>query len=263
MALVTDGERAAWFESARNVSLTNAHKAFLDLIQPWVEAAVYQVIGYPLEQAEYTEFLPSTGGERPPLEFGIDVGWDRIGGVVMPRSRMDPSFGLIQLSRLPVRSVTSVYENLGAWVTGAADGDWPASSLLPATAYRLDFSEPGLCKNGRLIRIVGSWPTSPRTVKATYTAGYTAEEIGTTYGQVKLAALEALAWWWGKAMRRSATVKSNFLMAMNLTIRDFSATFGDPSMLGNQPGNWAVSVLGPESLNILLAFVNFSRFLGG
>lgn len=269
MALVTSAERLAWFQSARGVTLTAAQTTFLDLIQPWVEQACYLVIGYPVEQATFTEFLPASSGERPPLEFGIDVGWDRIGGVVMPRSRMDPSSGVLQLTRLPVRSVTSVYENLGAWTTGVTDGYWPTASLLPATGYRLDMSEPGLSRNGRLIRTVGSWLTTPRCVKVTYVAGYASGEIsgGTASGTfgpgpLKMAVLDTLGWWWGKAMRRSASVNSNMLLAFNLTIRDFNVTLGDPAGLGRPAGDWMNSILSPEAQNLLMGMLNMAKYLG-
>lgn len=263
MSLISQAEYTAWFQSSKNVTLTSAQLTFLATIVPWVEAAIYQTIGYTLEQATYTEFLPSTGGERPPLEFGIDIGWDRIGSVVMPRNRMDPSSGMLQLSNLPARSITSVYENMAAWTAGTDDGDWPSTSLLDASAYRLDKDAPGISKNGRLIRTVGGWPSTPRVVKVTYVAGYTALEISTNYGQIKLAAFESLGWWWGKAMRRSAGSKANGLTAMQLAIRDFSATFGDPSMIGQTPGVWAQNVLSPEALNILMPFVNMRKYLGG
>jgi len=260
MAVVTAPERLAWFQSARNVTLSVAQLAFLDTIQPWVENVVARVVGYDIEQGTVTEFLPSPGGERPPLEFGIDVGWDRLGGVVMPRSRMDPAQGVLQLSRLPVRSVTSVYENLAAWTTGAADGDWPAAALLPAGAYRLDMDEPGLCKSGRLVRTVGSWLTTPRGVKVTYVAGYTAGELAADMGAVKMAVLMGLGYWWGKSMRLSAGIRGNMTTALNLAVRDFSVALGDPSQMGAGPGPWAQGVLGPESLAILVGLVNMGKW---
>lgn len=263
MPIVPKDERTAWFRSRAGVTLTAAHDAFLDWLAPTVEVCIWAVIGYDITQQTTTEFLPQSNGERPPLEFGIDVGWDRIGGVVMPRSRMDPSQGVLTVSRLPVRSVTSVYENIVAWTTGATNGNWPASSLLPITAYRADMAEENLCKNGRIYRTVGSWPTVPRTVKITYVAGYTQAEIDTTQSDLKLAELETLGWWWGKAMRRSNSVKTMGLAFTQVGIRDFSASVADPSQISSNPGVWANNVLSPEALNILGRRVNMARFLGG
>lgn len=266
MAVLTNTDILTWFQSARGVSLSSPQVSFLSYIQPLVEQAIWQVLGYTLEQSTYTEFLPASGAERPPLEFGIDVGWDRIGGVVMPRSRMDPSYGSIQLTRLPVRSITSIYENLAAWTTGLTDGDWPSTSLQPPTAYRLDMSEPGLCKNGRLIRTVGSWPTSPRTVKLTYVAGWTTAEIAANvgnFGPIKMAALDSLGWWWGKAMRASASVRSNMMLGTQVSIRDFSVTLGVPQGTGMSPGTWAAAMLSPEAMHILMMYVNMAKYLGG
>jgi len=260
VSIVPAADRAAWFQAAKGVTLTAAQVTFLDYLQPMVEQVVCQVCGYQFEAGTYTEYLPAPGAERPPLEFGIDVGWDRVGGVVMPRSRMDPSSGFLQLTRLPARSVTSVYENLAAWTTGATDGDWPAASLLPTTAYRLDMTRPGMSKSGRLIRAVGSWLTSPRCVKVTYAYGYSAGEFGGEFAPVKMAVLEALGWWWGKALRRSAGIRSNMTTAMQLSIRDFSVTMGDPSAMSAAPGQWAQNVLGPEALGLLTGFVNMAKY---
>lgn len=263
MALITSGERLAWFQSAKNVTLAAGQITFLDTIQPWVETAVQLIIGYPLEQATYTEFLPTAGGERPPLEFGIDIGWDRIGGVVMPRSRQDPSQGVLLLSRIPVRSVTSVYENIAAWTTGATDGDWPTTSLVPSTGYRLEMKEPGLCASGRLIRTVGSWPTSPRVVKLTYVAGYTAPEIATGFGDVKMAVLMSLGWWFAKSNAASLSAKGNGFIGTQVAIRDFSVTLGLANQIGAVPGTWVHNIIPPEAANLLMGRINMAKYLGG
>lgn len=260
MALVSVEERAKWFGAMKGMVLSSAMTQFLELIQPWVESAIAQVLGYNLEQATYTEYCPASGSERPPLEFGIDVGWDLIGGVVAPRTRGDPTMGVLQLKNLPVRSVTSVNENLSAWSKGVTDGDWPAASLLPVQAYRLDQPENGYCMNGRLIRVVGSWTTIPRTVRVVYVGGYTAGELDGRYAQVKLACLLSLGWWWSKAMQSSQAVKGGGAIALQVAIRDFSVTLGNPSALGATPGTWVHNILPPEAMNILSQFVNMAKY---
>jgi hypothetical protein len=265
MAFLLQSDYTAWFQSAKNVTLTNAQLTFLGTILPWVESVAWQVIGYPLPESEFTEFLPAGGTEKPPVSWGIDIGWDMMGGVAVPQQRGGWESQALQLSRLPVRSITSVYEYLAAWSAGTANGDWPSTALLPASAYRLDMAEVGICRSGRLVRQWGAWTTAARAVKVTYTHGYTAAEIlaGTdNLGVVKIALNEALGWWWGKAMRRSQAIKSNMLSALQLSIRDFSATLGDPSQIGNQNGAWASAILGPESLGILMNYVNMNKYFG-
>jgi len=260
MALLSDAEVRTWFQAARGVLLTAPQLQFLGTIRGWVESAINRVVGYPLVESTYTEFLAAAGGERPPLEFGIDVGWDRIGTVVMPRSRVDQAQGYLQLTRLPVRAVTSVYENLAAWTTGATNGNWPEACLLPATAYRLDMAVPDRCDSGRLVRVVGCWASSPRSVKVTYTAGLSGAEIEADHGQVKAAALDSLGWWWQKAMVRSASIKSNMLTALQLTVRDFSVTLGDPAKFGAGDGAWAHNVLSPFALNVLAIYATMTKY---
>jgi hypothetical protein len=132
---------------------------------------------------------------------------------------------------------------------------------LPASAYRLDMESAGMCKSGRLYRTVGGWPSSPRTVKVTYVAGYTQGEIDAGVTDLKLAALQGLAWWWRKSMLSSNGTKTLGLAAMQLAIRDFSVTLGDPNQISAQPGEWAFQILGPDSMNILITHVNLAKFL--
>lgn len=261
MAIVTSTERNAYLTVAKGVSLSAPWLAFLDMIQPWVEKAVEKVVGYKIEQTSFTEFLPAAGGERPPVEFGVDIGFDLIGGMAVPRSRVDPAGSVLQLSRLPARSIVSVYENLSAWSTGAANGYWPASSLLPAQTYRLDFTEPGISPSGRLIRVVGAWSSTPRSVKVTYTAGVSEDELGSDHSDYKLAVLEGISFWMARGLRGSSAIKSNGYGATNVAIRDFSATLNDPSAVGQGAGAWAANILGPNSMAILMGHVNMAKYI--
>ena len=254
--------RTAWLQSASNVIVSSTQNTFLNIIQPWVEQVVWKVLGYSLEQNTYTEYVPSALSERPPLSFGLDVGWDLVGGVVLPRSRTDAFEGSVQLSNLPIRSITTIYENVAAWTGGTLNGDWPAESLLPPTAYRLDMQTDGLCLSGRVYRIVGAWSSISRSVKVTYTAGYTQAEIDASFGPVKMAVLMGLNWWLGKAVTRSKAMKNGGMIPYQVAVRDFSATLGDPSGMSATPGPWAQNVLGPESLMMLAQYQNLAKYLG-
>lgn len=254
--------RRDWFQAAKNVSLNAAQVAFLDAIQPGVEQVCWTFLGYSPEQATYTEFLPSVLSERPPLNYGIDVGWDVVGGTAVSRSRTDTVESGVQLSAVPVRSVVSVYENTGAWTTGEPDGYWPASTLLPASTYRLDMQSPGLCKSGRLVRVYGTWFSNPRSIKVTYVAGYTQTEIDAQFAPLKLAVVMALNWWYARALRQSRSVPANGMTPYQVSIRDFSVSMGDPNGIGAGDGPWAQNVLGPESLTLLWNFVNMAKFMG-
>lgn len=263
--IVASAERSAWFQSAKGVTLTGNNLAFMDMIQPWVERAVAQVLGYKsqygLGQGSYTEFLPAPGSERAAVVYGIDLGWDKVGGTVVPRGLASQESRIL-LSTVPVRSITSVYENYSAWAQGTPDGDWPATALLAPTGYRLDLTEPGISMSGALFRQVGNWSTSPRTVKVTYVAGYTQAEIDARWPMFKAATLDSLGWWMQKAMLRSQGLKANGLVALNLSIRDFSVTLGDPAKLGMSDGAWAQNILSPFSLSILAKHVDFTQYLG-
>lgn len=113
-----------------------------------------------------------------------------------------------------------------------------------------------------LVRTVGTWTTVPRCVKVTYAYGYSSLEVaGTGLGEVKLAVLEGLGWWWAKALQRSNAIRSNMQTALSLTIRDFSVTLGSPDMMnGADKGSWALNVLGPTSLQLLMKKVSLAQY---
>jgi hypothetical protein len=155
------------------LGLTSPSQAVQDLlaqVQPMAENAVKEYVGYDIEQATYTEFLPSSDsyGDREPLV-------DRYEGI--SGGRFAPVYGRrrnrLRVSQLPLRSLTSVHENPPAWET--AGGDWPVTSLLlEGTGFRVDWREPGISWSGKLVRLANGWPVESRSVKVTYVAGLTA-----------------------------------------------------------------------------------------
>jgi hypothetical protein len=134
-----------------------------------------QHLGYNPVQQTFTEYQPRLTdlGVRDPLIEAFEGVGNR--NRLTPMWRYNNAHRTLQLQNLPVRSVTSVYENPVAWDTPG--GDWPAETLLDPTEYFFEQEKPGFGESGLLIRNSGSWERSPRCVKIVYVAGYTAQEI--------------------------------------------------------------------------------------
>lgn len=158
-------------------SLTTQEAGVINQIQGPVERSVKNLIRSNVEQATYTHLLPASNFEPLPVA-SLDY-FDVTGGPIVPGYGGYGSGGSskLQLMELPVRSVASVYEDRQA-MGGQAPNGFPSTSLLTAGVnYYIDWETAGLCKNGQLIRRVSRWSTVPRSIKVTYTAGYTQAEL--------------------------------------------------------------------------------------
>jgi hypothetical protein len=121
---------------------------------------------------------------------------------------------VLQLRHLPIRKVSEVIEDqlsYGGQASGAFTAANGAETLSAGTDYFVRFTEmpadigganglagdDGYAKTGLLERVSGFWSCFPGTVKVTYTAGYTENELAGhgsyhTAGQIKKAAIDTL-----------------------------------------------------------------------
>ena len=156
-------------------SVTAEDAALIAIARPLAEKAVKSFVGFDVEQATYTEFYPLRGQQSP--EEPLIEGFELIGGRAVAygygtRNRV------LTLANLPVRSVASVYENISAWDGTDVDGSWPAETLLTlGSDYQVDWESSGFNRSGFIYRKSGGWADLPRTIKVTYTAGFTAAEL--------------------------------------------------------------------------------------
>ena len=169
----------------------------LALIFAGAEKLVKKFIGYnPEYEAGLVEYLPM--GDKIVSPRGMS-GWEMIGTNAVEfaggnSANLLDGFRSLSLQRRPVRSIASVYENPSAWDTDG--GDWPASTLLTASEYQIDYNEKlnstPLGWSGQILRRSGSWNRGPRTIKITYSAGLTAGELTTDYPELKLAVYDTV-----------------------------------------------------------------------
>lgn len=223
MSIVTDADVIAYVQACGQ-TISAALSALVSLARTNAERGMQDYLGYLIERQTVEEFLPYGTGNTRGDGDGSSGGFDLSpGGQVVARSVGRGQRRELVLTQLPVRSVTTVYDNPAAWNT--AGGLWPASSLLTGNAYYLDAPRTGAyCWSGILYRNVGSWSLTPRAVKLTYEAGLTPTELTTTFPQFRLAVLTASAIALGKILARGRVALTGHVVS-SVSIEDFAASF--------------------------------------
>jgi hypothetical protein len=90
------------------------------------------------------------------------------------------------LPEYPVRSISDIREDTAAYASYGTSA-WPAASVLTAgSEYHLDLDQSGLCRWGRIIRLSNYWPAIPRSIRVSYTAGWSADELAGTVADWRL-----------------------------------------------------------------------------
>ncbi len=148
----------------------DADDPLVPFLRPMVERAVEQVVGWEIEQASHTRYYPKTekGGESEPYFPGVFGGQPQIGGQTY----------CIFLDHKFVRTTNlEVWEKSGAYFGQAATFD-ADSKLTIGTHYVLDMDgSDAVSESGCLRRLSAYWPTTPGSVKVTYTAGFSSTEL--------------------------------------------------------------------------------------
>ena len=137
-----------------------------------VENSIRRYLGYSITQpdSDYVHYLPNID-QVSQVKYR---NWDTTVGPAL------------QLPETPVRSITSVYLDTEAHA-GSATSPWPSSSqLTEGSDFYVDYSESGFSMSGLLIRVGNSWPSKARSVKITYNAGWTSDEISGTTNSMTL-----------------------------------------------------------------------------
>ena len=233
MSLATDNDVLAYVQ-VNDRCLTASMRDLVKKVRIKAENLVKEYVGYNIEQATYVELLPSkTLSIRAEGDL-TSVGFDLVGGTVVPRSTFPSSRREIVLQQLPVRSIQAVYDNPSAYNT--AGGDWPVGSQLPTNAYFIDRDyEDEPCWSGILYRNTGSWGIAARTIRIEYTAGLTAAELSTRYTEFNQAVLVTCAKMLADIAARSNMVRTGAGPVSSVSIQDFAASFagGNQGLIGS------------------------------
>lgn len=261
MSLVTDSDILAYIQ-INDKCLTPSMRALLTQVRIKAENLVKQHVGYNIEQATYTEYLPAkTLSVRAEGDF-TSTGFDMIGGTVVPRQTFPNVRREMVLSQIPVRSIASIYDNAAAW--NVDGGDWPATSLLPTNAYFLDRDyEDEPAWSGIVYRNTGSWSVSTRTIRVTYTAGLIAAELASQYTEFGHAVQVTAAKMLADIAARSNMARTGTGPIGSVTIEDFSVSYagGNAGMIGAFLGTGIGSAALPtEAAQILTYRVHPAKY---
>jgi hypothetical protein len=160
--------------------------ALVSLLHKRVERLVKQHVRHNVEQDTHVEFLPA-GRIRMHRDSLVDD-YSGVGGNDPGPAVISPE--ILAVSHVPLREVLSLHLNEYAWGTPA--GTWTEPYLLAEGAdFVVDWDEPGLCRSGHVVRSYSGWPLTPRTVRISYSAGWTPDELDDEAGDYKLAVLQA------------------------------------------------------------------------
>jgi hypothetical protein len=218
-------------------ALTATQEAALSRIHKRIERSVRRYLNCDILQpaSTYEEYLPAPNPydqhwqEAPHMDFGPTL----------------------VLTHYPVRDITSVYEESGAYA-GFGTNAWSSDALLSeGEDYFADYEFSGFSRSGWLIRVGNSWPARARSVKVTYTAGYTADELKGDVTDLRLDAsdiTQAIITATGEAYNLSIEVKDRSGPLKSERLGDYSQTFADVD-LSKRFGNSGLSETVRQMLN--------------
>ena len=168
----------------------SAMNALATLVQGLAEQHVKDFLGVQeIEQQTWVEYYPldqgATGVSDP--HYVVDSAHQR----AVPGLYFAPN--TIQLRNLPVRSITEVREDATGYF-GQGPGSFGPQTVLQAGGdYFLKQEQPGLSWSGHLVRRSFWFPATLGSVKVTYVAGFTPQELSGRWQAFKAAVLETAA----------------------------------------------------------------------
>lgn len=143
---------------------------------PMAQSAVEDFLGYELEQASHTEYYPRDLA-APQLGRNEGIPYLTSSDRLQFFSGVSGEAKVLTLDNLPLRSVTSIYEDPSGYF-GTVAGSFGSGTLLTeGTDFAPMYEQAGLCRSGSILRISGTWATEPGSIKVTYSSGWSATEI--------------------------------------------------------------------------------------
>jgi hypothetical protein len=173
--VVTQAELLVYLEVS--AELTEAEKAVLSAATTSAWGAIKRHLGYEPTMKTRTEMYPRADFSSREFSSVWEVGDD----TAYLRNAASAVGDLLQVSHLPIRSIESLCIDYDGRFGGRVDafstdtekteGEdfWMSADLLDSSGNRV-------CKDG-IIRSMGSWPSTPGSVRIVYTAGYSVAEL--------------------------------------------------------------------------------------
>lgn len=213
------------------VTFTAADEALADRLRKAVEAAVRRFVRWDITQASKTVFLPDRSSTGRYLALPTPY----------------------------VSAVASVYEDWSS-VGGQSTGVFPASSLLTAGEdYWVEYETLSVfSKEGTIIRYHQDWCPYLRSVKVTYTSGFTADQLAGDYIDIADAIIGETVERFKQAKSRQG-VSGDIGPVISEKLKDYSATYFNnlERATVRKDGQLPASGLLPETELRLMPYYNF------
>lgn len=233
-------------------TIKDADLGLLGMLMPLVERTIKQHVGFNIVQTTYTDELYPTHAKQLGGGDFLEVSG---GKVLIGRSR--GASNQLQLQQLPVRSITTIHEDLSA-DSGDASGAFAAATLLTlGTDFYIDRDiDSGISWSGILVRKAAGWSAIPRTIKTTYIAGLTEAELNDEYSDIKLASLYAMGKFFNEIKTNQDSTGLGAGAVLSRSMGDTSVTFDS----GAQTANSGLTIDLPATSKVLLQkYVHYGR----
>ena len=242
-------------------SLAPEDDALLDLVHPLAESAIASYLQQDLGYKQHVEYLPC-GPVTRERNYPLDQTLWRNGSISFPSLREGTD--MLQLKHLPVWTVgLEVREDLVAYA-GQATGAFPTSSILVrGTDYFLDIDDPtdaptsspssmGISRAG-ILRRIGAWPVTPRSIKVTYYGGLDTEHMANDAfgGALKLAALQTIVACYHMARSQAKSSGKGPYQSENIGKYSYS--------LGSMVADGMSITVPPSARELMQPFRNYGR----
>jgi hypothetical protein len=146
------------------------------ILHPFVEKTIEEKVGWEVERDTYTRYYPPHDRGAVPEYFPGDFGIVPMAGGRSQVIRLHHKFVLL--------AGLKVWEAPAAYFGQATEFTDASHLLTEGSHYCLDTEDGVVSEGGHLRRLGAYWPRQPGSVKVTYTAGFTADELNGSGGNV-------------------------------------------------------------------------------
>ncbi len=164
-------------EMGLSSSITDEERALITMGIQRAEGAVIRFLGYDPSQRTRTEYYPSLDPHYQESEFV----WEVNDTQAYQRRLASAATSELQMKHLPIRTSTAIelwldYDGRSGTLSGAFSDKKAEGTDYWANYDGYDSDGNKICRDG-ILRSIGTWPTTPNSVKVTYVAGYSAKEF--------------------------------------------------------------------------------------
>lgn len=177
---------------------TDVELARLEMVWKGVEAEIRRFCGQNIAQPAdaYIDYLPETDWHVPvdPLLQNDYAWYTRYESFVTGGPTAEGH--VLPLRQGLVRSITQIRIDVGG-SAGTSGSDFGSTTVLDSSNYFLDVADQDpddvlLSYSGAVISKAGNWPTRRRSIKVTYVAGLTGEELDNEFSDLRLAVCQEI-----------------------------------------------------------------------